>query len=537
VYFNPLVIKLKNLELGIKLEINQIISDVKFFLIAGVFDKPAKSAILNMISSIGFYGCTKCLQPGISLKALNNDGEETGKKYYSAFLSHLFVAFFNLLTNFIGGHQHIYPFNEQDPAGPKRTDIAYSNDLKQVKKSSDPIHGIKGPCCLASLKYFNPISSTCIDYMHSVLEGVIKKFFEFWFDSKYSLEEFSLRKMQQEIEKRLMQIKPPHFVPSTPRSVYSHNLWRAHEYLTFILYYALPVFKDMLPFEYYEHLKKLVLIIETLLAPEINVPNLKEVNKIVIEFVKDASQIYPEIVMLSGMHELLHLVECTLHFGPLNVINCFQFEELNRKLMRFLHGYDLIGEEIIKVFSTAQILSLYTENITNYKLKKYVLSRLNFKSSNIKRLIKNKNGIEILDKFTLINEVRVLNAYEKFSGRTIQQLNVFKRIKLDGIVFNSNKNITKWCDSCFKTNKNEIGLIDYFFIENEKVFCVSNKIVRLMNSIYLKDHLSIKSNLYLSYISDELFITEVRDIKKLFLIDINKNNCFVSLFSSSHLFS
>jgi hypothetical protein len=50
--------------------------------------------------------------------------------------------------------------------------------------------------------------------------------------------------------------------------------------------------------------------------------------------------------MLSGVHELLHLVECTITFGPLNSFSLFPFEELNRKLLRFLHGYDLIGEEL-----------------------------------------------------------------------------------------------------------------------------------------------------------------------------------------------
>jgi hypothetical protein len=53
--------------------------DAKFFAVAGVMDKPAKSATTNMISSTGFYGCTKCLQPGISHKATNSNDEETGK--------------------------------------------------------------------------------------------------------------------------------------------------------------------------------------------------------------------------------------------------------------------------------------------------------------------------------------------------------------------------------------------------------------------------------------------------------------------------
>jgi hypothetical protein len=37
-------------------------------LIAAVFDKPAKAAVLNMKSFNGFGGCTKCLQLGETLK-------------------------------------------------------------------------------------------------------------------------------------------------------------------------------------------------------------------------------------------------------------------------------------------------------------------------------------------------------------------------------------------------------------------------------------------------------------------------------------
>jgi hypothetical protein len=40
--------------------------------------------------------------------------------------------------------------------------------------------------------------------------------------------------------------------------------------------------------------------------------------------------------MLSGVHELLHLVECTIQFGHLNSINCFPFEEVNRKSLNFI---------------------------------------------------------------------------------------------------------------------------------------------------------------------------------------------------------
>jgi hypothetical protein len=33
---------------------------LNFFRLNGIFDKPAKAMVLKMISSHGYYGCTKC---------------------------------------------------------------------------------------------------------------------------------------------------------------------------------------------------------------------------------------------------------------------------------------------------------------------------------------------------------------------------------------------------------------------------------------------------------------------------------------------
>ena len=72
--------QLKRLEYGIQMEVldsssNKILEkNNKVFLVAGIFDKPAKAGVLNMKTSNGFYGCTKCLQPGISYRQ-NDDGK------------------------------------------------------------------------------------------------------------------------------------------------------------------------------------------------------------------------------------------------------------------------------------------------------------------------------------------------------------------------------------------------------------------------------------------------------------------------------
>ncbi len=375
--------------------------------------------------------------------------------------------------------------------------------------------------------------------MHSLLEGVIKNFFKYWFSSEFSSSTFSIRKFIREIDDRIIKIKPPKFVPSTPRSIDYYNKWSAHEYLSFILYYALPVFRDVMRFDYYQNLKKLVVFIEIILSSEINVKNLTQAETIITEFVEEVSELYPPTIMLSGMHEMLHLVDCTLDFGPLNCINCFQFEELNRKLMRFLKGHDLIGEELIKIYTTAQILSTFSNNVLNTKLKEYIKSKLIFKSSNIKKrgeksktIIKNTE-ISFNQSYTKAFQFYI----KKFDSVIINNLKTCNRIIYNGIIFTSESIKTKRSDSCFINKEKKIGLIQSFVIFNNTVYVIAKKIVRLMNAFNSTSCPQIESNLFVCDISEQLFVDKIENIKKVVLINISKENCFVSLFNSSHLFS
>jgi hypothetical protein len=63
---------------------------IRFFLIIGVFDKPARASFFNIISSNGYYGCLRCLQPGLT-----------------------------------ENHVHCYKFIEADPSGPINIHILF----------------------------------------------------------------------------------------------------------------------------------------------------------------------------------------------------------------------------------------------------------------------------------------------------------------------------------------------------------------------------------------------------------------------------
>lgn len=184
---------------------------VKFFVLNGVNDKPARSEVINMKTSTGYYGCMKCQQIGLRIETKKN------------------------------GHVIVWPY---DQLRPRRTIENYNVDVSRSTKANNiqflKSHGIKGLSVLNELSFYHPIMNTNIDYMHSILEGVTKRFFFVWFEE---VDTSGLLKLHiDKINDRLLNLRPPSYIPSKPRSIKLWRLWRAHEFLSFLLYYSLPVF-------------------------------------------------------------------------------------------------------------------------------------------------------------------------------------------------------------------------------------------------------------------------------------------------------
>lgn len=263
--------------------------------------------------------------------------------------------------------------------------------------TNKPYRGIKGPCLLSRLKYYDPLESTNIDYMHSILYGVVHYLLNMWFCSDFSQERFSMIRYSDEKNKRLLSIRPSKAVPYAPRSIDKYHLWKAHELQSFILFYSLISFNGILEIEYYENFILLVISMEILLSKEITFQMLEFLQCIIVKFVKQCSMLYPSQIMLSGMHELLHVVKCTYDFGPMNSLSCFQFEEMNRKLKNLIKSKNLVGDEFIKLFSILQALGSFVNSIdfSNEDLLKFVTKHSQVKTSNKKYFESKEHKIKI----------------------------------------------------------------------------------------------------------------------------------------------
>jgi hypothetical protein len=126
------------------------------------------------------------------------------------------------------------------------------------------------------------------------------------------------------INEKLIRIIPPSFVGTPPSSIHVWQKWRAHEYLHFMIHYLVPVFNNVVPKIIFDNIIKLVIFMQIILNQKINRKYLKQAQILIERFLNELVDIYDEAIMVSGTHELIHLIDCTLDFGPLNNINCFK---------------------------------------------------------------------------------------------------------------------------------------------------------------------------------------------------------------------
>ncbi|CAF0902681.1 unnamed protein product [Brachionus calyciflorus] len=260
-------------------------------------------------SSNGYYSCLRCLRCLQSGKSIPTEK----------------------------GSTIIYPYKSYNPTGPPRSIGLYRKHFKKCLKKKTMIAGIKDDCILNDLKYYNAIKNTNIDIMHSLFLGVMKKFFEYWFEHPSS-NTYSLKNFLKELDDRLLSIKPPSYVSSLPRSLTKWRKWKSHDFMNFTIHFSLITFSNLMPIEYFHNYMLFVIAIENLFRKEIDKNNLQKIQKCIELFVSQLAKLYNPNIMKSGIHELLHLTDLTNDFGPLNNINCFPFEELNRKITSLIHG-------------------------------------------------------------------------------------------------------------------------------------------------------------------------------------------------------
>ncbi|XP_066934755.1 uncharacterized protein [Clytia hemisphaerica] len=414
---------------------------VRVFLLSGIFDAPAKSQFQNITQFNGEYGCSYCLEPGKTVKA--------GK-----------------------GHTHCFPFNHNNVNGHAKTRTHESmiehatkaqNQMMESGQESK-VCGVKGLCWPMMLPRFDIVNGLGLDYMHNTLLGVIKMLMKLWFFKNY-------KKCAWYVGNQLKSLKLPNLISRVPRSIEKDfGQWKASEFRSFCLIYSIPLAKNFLPEEYYDHYVLLVQAVAILLKEVISEKDLEESRYLLKKFCLQIERLYGgERYYTYNVHNLLHMTTAVENLGPLWCQSAFSYEDYNGDFKYLFHGTQSVSMQIVTntiiQHKIPEIARSLLPGCTGYTL--YSKMTLNYHQLAKNSGDKISHNVFTVGKFSstpLPSKDRVLVDHRLNS---FQEIKVFKRICLNGNIIQSKEytRVTKRNSYTVNYNGrygNSYGFVKYF---------------------------------------------------------------------------
>lgn len=279
----------------------------KVFVLICSSDSVARPLLRNTKQFNGFYGCDFCLHRG-------------GKSY---------------------------PYEQPEP--PRRNERDHFNHAMSGT-TEEPVYGVKGPSPLMQLQHFQMINGFIPDYQHNVCLGVTRQLSTLWLDSTNKDSPWYIGKEINEIDRRLVKIKPPVEITRTPRSLTERKFWKASEWRAFLLFYSLPVLKGLLPARFWNHLFLLVFGVYTLLQDTIMTESILIAELALKKFIIMFQRLYGKNNMTFNIHLLTHTAQSVKQWGPLWATSTFAFESNMGTLMKYFNGTQYVPSQIVRTF-------------------------------------------------------------------------------------------------------------------------------------------------------------------------------------------
>jgi len=354
------------------------------------------------------------------------------------------------------------PYIWETPEPPLRTETDHFRHA-MLATPAQPVMGVKGPSPLMELESFNMITGFVPEYQHSVCLGVTKQIASLWLDSKHHKEDWYLGSKVNDIDQGLKAINPPLEVTRAPRSLKDRKFWKASEWRSFLLFYALPVLSGILKKKYWNHLFLLVFSMHTLLHDAIKANHVDMAERALRKFVRNFEKLYGAKNVSFNVHLLMHLATSVRNWGPLWATSTFPFESFNGTLLKFFNGTTHVLDQIVKRFLRWRALSAKAgttmananENIRTFFDKLQKRSALRQKS---KKFQDNIRGFGCPKKST--TSVLQRMAIEDFTGDTVNSGLFYDRFTCSGVLYHSCRSTT-----LKKRNNSVVQLSDGTFCE------------------------------------------------------------------------
>lgn len=338
-------------------------------------DTVARAKLMNNVQYNGEYGCPYCYNPGRHVKSKDKDGEEKKRgtwKYPSSRNETNETENEDYLGNGIYKERKEKNVREEMRKG----FILKNLTTNTSKERKNFFKGFKGPSSMYPVKYFNILWGFPPDWMHCVLLGVVYFLIELWIVS-YGMKYYigsprSLKKLNDMLSK----IKPPLQIHRLTRPITDRRLWKATEFKSFLLYYAIPCLQGILNRKYLKHFALLVEAVGLLLKCGITENDLERSENLLNRFVQDFEKLYGSDKMTFNVHLLLHLSKAVKMCGPLWCFSTFGFESYLRVLKKSVHSSKGVCIQIAESITKQNTLPYLSHTINMSQSAKNVVSKI-----------------------------------------------------------------------------------------------------------------------------------------------------------------
>lgn len=301
-FFYPLLNELKSIQDsgGLSVERGEKKTIFMPYISQCCCDLPAKADVQGMVQHNGRFSCGFCMHPGEATKT------EKSKSYIR--------------------------YTRQT----KISDRTHKDMLEIYKVlKTQPINGVKSVSCLVAAKNFNLVFGFCIDYMHCVLLGLVKKHCSLFMDSSNHKQPYYIKPKDQKIlNMRLEKIKPTSDISRKPRPLSEIGKYKANEYRSLLFYYLPCLLPGLLPKRYVDHFMLLSSAIYMLLEKSIPVENIDIAERQLEQYANEFETLYGKVNVTMNLHLVRHAANSVRYNGPLWAQSAFAFEGNNGELQK-----------------------------------------------------------------------------------------------------------------------------------------------------------------------------------------------------------
>lgn len=413
-FFFPFLNELEKIvnEGGMRIDKNGRIFTVLPVITSLSADLPAKAEVQGMVGHSGYFGCGYCLQKGDAIKKNNKS---------------------KAVVRFISKDSSI------------RTHEKIINTYDKLR--TKPIHGIKSVSCMVAAHGFDLVNGFCIDYMHCVLLGIMRKLLDLWLNTENASQPFFITKKKQiELNRRILRIKPTSEITRKPRSLDHRKELKANEFRSLLLYYLRYCLADLLQIRYINHFQLLSSAIYILLKEQISNDDISIAEARLREFADQFEMLYGNHNVTMNLHLIRHIANSVRHLGPLWSQSTFSFETNNGFLVKSNHA----KTDFLQSVAWKYVMKCSLQGERN-------------KSTKIAVGAKKNARIESTDTEEL-----------KKMGLNTNILTVHPFVSLENIKFTSlqSKEVST-VDYFVKFKSEEIGAVKYYIVENQITFVLA----------------------------------------------------------------